>query len=311
MKRLLCCFLAILIGICALSSCEDGGKEGDGIEVICTSFSWYDWARVIVGESDGVTLRLLADGGKDMHSYSPSATDMMAILGCDLLIYGGGVSEAWVEDLAKEGKLRGPLSLMKMLGENVQYLGEHTHEDGHAHGANEIDEHVWLSLSNAMRFCEGITDALCAIDAENAATYRENCAAYTAKLSELDGKFSAMVAASALDGVVLADRHPFRYLFADYGITCHAAFEGCSTESDAGVSTVLSLVEAVNSLSTDAVLVTETSDGRLARTVVESSNAKAAEILTLHSLQSVPDAASESYLSVMEENLAVLAKALD
>ena len=312
MKRILICFLIVLLALSTFSSCSDGGEDDGALLVICTSFSWYDWAREIVGESDGVTLRLLADGGKDMHSYSPSAADMMAILSCELLIYGGGVSETWVEELAEEGKLRSPLSLMALLGEDVKCVEsheehEHSHEE-HAHG--EVDEHIWLSLKNAARFCEAIRDALCRLDAENARTYTENCALYLEKLSALDGEFAALASGAAQKTVLVADRNPYRYLFGDYGILCHAAFEGCSTESDAGVSTVIELSKTLDALGLGGVLVTETSDGRLARTLVENSAAKNAEVYVLHALQSVPDAENTSYLAVMQENLGVLQEVL-
>ena len=313
MKRILICFLVILLALSVFSSCADRGGDDGALLVICTSFPWYDWAREIVGESDGVTLRLLADGGKDMHSYSPSAADMMAILNCELLVYGGGVSEAWVEDLAKDGKLRSPLSLMAELGEDVKYVEghdehEHSHEE-HAHG--EADEHIWLSLKNAARFCEAIRDALCRLDAENAATYTENCESYVAKLLALDGEFEALVSGAKQKNVLVADRNPYRYLFGDYGIICHAAFEGCSTESDAAVSTVIGLSKTLEALELKGILVTETSDGRLARTLVENTTAKNAEIYVLHALQSVPDPENTTYLAVMEENLGVLQNLLD
>ncbi len=301
MKRFLVCLLAILMLLSVLSSCAERREEDGELLVICTSFSWYDWARQIVGESEGVTLRLLVSGGKDMHSYSPSTADMMAILRCDLLIYGGGVSEAWVDGLAAEGKLHTPLSLLALLGEDVKYIEPHGE---HAHGA--VDEHIWLSLRNAALFCESIRGALCRIDAANAETYTENCALYLEKLSALDREFSALAEGAAQKHVVVADRHPYRYLFEDYGIACHAAFEGCSTESDASFSTVISLSEAMDSLALDGILVTETSDMRLARTVRENTVAKGAEIYVLHSLQSVTDAENTSYLAVMEENLKVL-----
>ncbi len=310
MKRFLACLLAIFLGLTAFCSCgEHRGEDGE-LLVICTSFSWYDWAREIVGESEGVTLRLLTDGGKDMHSYTPSAADMMAILTCDLVVYGGGVSESWIGDLAKEGKILAPLSLMEVLGEDVKCLVEHEHGEDEAHAHSDVDEHIWLSLKNAVRFCESIRDALCRMDAANAETYEKNCAAYTQRLTALDGAFAALVEHAERDEVVVADRYPYRYLFEDHGIVCHAAFEGCSTESEAGIARVIELSETFAALAPEGILVTETSDGRLAKTVLENASS-GAEILVLHSLQTVADADAVTYLSVMEENLRVLEKVLD
>jgi zinc transport system substrate-binding protein len=45
---------------------------------------------------------MLLDNGVDLHSYQPTADDMIKISSCDLFIYVGGESDAWVEDALKE-----------------------------------------------------------------------------------------------------------------------------------------------------------------------------------------------------------------
>ena len=313
------CLLAILMIMGCLSSCAERVGEGK-LSVVCTTFVQYDWARKILGESDGVSLTLLVSGGKDMHSFEPSAADMVRVLESDLLIYTGGVSEAWVDELAARGELKRPLSLLDCLGNDVKYVEytegmEHTHGgEGHSeHGAEhthgEVDEHVWLSLKNAARLCERIADELCELDAENVEVYRANCARYISELLALDGEYALAVAGAAHKTLVVADRHPYRYLFDDYGISCHAAFAGCSTESEASFATVVFLAGKVDELDLSGVIVTESSDGRLAKTVVESTAAKNAEIYTLHSLQTV--SSTESYLGVMRENLETIKKILN
>jgi zinc transport system substrate-binding protein len=60
------------------------------------------------------------------------------------------------------------------------------------------------------------------------------------------------------------------------------------------------------------VIVTESSDQKLARTVIEQGHTDA-EILVLDSMQSVTDAdaaAGATYLGIMEQNLSVLKQAL-
>ena len=77
--------------------------------------------------------------------------------------------------------------------------------------------------------------------------------------------------------------------------------------------TVVSLAEKLDTLDLSAVLVSETSDKTLAKTIVENSKTKDQEILVLDSIQSVTADQAEkgiSYLSIMEKNLAVLRSAL-
>ena len=47
-------------------------------------------------------LTMLLDNGVDLHSYQPTADDIVKIANCDLFIYVGGESDAWVDGALKE-----------------------------------------------------------------------------------------------------------------------------------------------------------------------------------------------------------------
>lgn len=307
MKRILTCLLALLIITGCFSSCARR-SERDGVTVVCTSFVSYDWAREIVGDTDAVSLHLLVDGGRDMHSFEPSAADMVKILESDLFIYIGGPSEAWVEDLVQKNELNNTLSLLGCLNGNVKYI-EHDEGDGHEHLV--MDEHVWLSVTNAIFFSAAIGEKLCRIDPANQAIYEKNLDRYLGELSSLAGEYAWLGTTPNEKTLVIADRYPFRYMLEDNGFSVVAAFSGCSAESEASFATVISLAKVVDEQGLSGVLVTETSDMRLAKTVIESTAAKTAEIYTLHSLQSVLDPEHTSYLAVMRDNLEVLRTVLN
>ena len=111
--------------------------------------------------------------------------------------------------------------------------------------------------------------------------------------------------------MVFADRFPFIYLINDYGLSYHAAFSGCSAESEASFETVKRLADTIDALGLSHILITETSDGSVANTVRDSTGDKNQEILVLNALQSVTgDRLADSYIEVMTENLAILKKAL-
>ncbi len=76
--------------------------EEKKIHVVTTVFPIYDWTREVVGENDNVQLTLLLDSGVDLHSYQPTAADIMKIATCDVFIYVGGESDEWVEDALQE-----------------------------------------------------------------------------------------------------------------------------------------------------------------------------------------------------------------
>jgi zinc transport system substrate-binding protein len=151
------------------------------------------------------------------------------------------------------------------------------------------------------------------IDPENAEAYQANADAYIAQLSALDAEYQTAVDAANVRTLVFADRFPFRYLMNDYGITHYAAFQGCSAESEASFVTIISLANRINQLGLSVVVVTETSDRSIARTVIDSTNARNQRILVLDGMKAVTADDRKNgttYLSIMESNLEVVREAL-
>ena len=287
------------------------------IRIVTTIFPLYDWVRVILGDSAPNTeLVLLQDSGVDLHSYQPTVDDIVAIAACDLFIYVGGESDSWVADALAESTNPDTrvINLLDALGdlakEEALIEGMEAEEEPEE---VEYDEHIWLSLRNARALCGLIADTLAAIDPENSAAYTANAAAYDAALETQDKAYEEAAASAAVHTVLFADRFPFRYLADDYGLSCYAAFAGCSAETEASFETVVFLADKLDELGLSAILQTESADGSIARTIRENTRTKDQKILTMDSLQSFTAADADngaSYLSVMEENLTVLRAAL-
>ena len=292
------------------------------LSVVVTIFPAFDWARQIIGENeDHVALTLLLDKGTDLHNYQPTVEDIYKIATCDLFIYVGGESDRWVPDALAQAanKNMKVVCLLDGLGsaakeeETLEGMEDHEEEEGEDEGP-EYDEHVWLSLRNARTLCAALRDALMAIDPDGGDAYRSNFDRYDAALAELEGRYAAAVDAASRKTLLFADRFPFRYLADDYGLTCFAAFSGCSAETEASFETVNFLVNKVDELELPYILVLEGGETRLAETLVENSAAKNAQVLSLNSLQSVTAKGVEegvTYLDVMESNLEVLKTALN
>ena len=315
-------FLAIMLSLMLLTGlfpCA-GVAESKPLTVVTTIFPIYDWARQIIGENGNTNLVLLLDNGVDLHSYQPSAQDIMTISTADLFIYVGGESDEWVEDVL-ESAMNPDLVAISLTEAMVEDLKEeeivegmqHDHDHEHEH-EDEYDEHVWLSLRNARKLTVAIAEALAGIDAANADAIRENAAAYDAQLQELDAKYTETVENAALKTVVFGDRFPFRYMTDDYGLTYYAAFTGCSAESEASFETIAFLAGKADELNLPAVLTIEGGNHKIADTVISASAKAGRKVLTMNSMQSVTADDVKNgmtYLSIMEENLTVLKEALN
>ena len=338
LAALLCA--AVLLGACGTSggaedSLQTKGAAADGkLSVVATIFPLYDWTKNILGEGTDAELTFLLNSGVDLHSFQPTTSDILKISTCDLFLYIGGESDEWVEAAITEAanpdlvavnllELLGDRAVEEELLEGMQkdeahdHGEEHDHEEEHDHAHEEeaaFDEHIWLSLSNAASLVPQIADALGQVDPDNAAAYKENAAAYCEELEALDTAYREAVAAAANDTLLFCDRFPFRYLAEDYGLTCYAAFQGCSAETEASFETIAFLADRVKELSLSHVLTIEGSEDRIARAVLENAGATgSADILALDSMQATTAQDAEggvTYVSVMEKNLEVLKEAL-
>lgn len=315
--------VALLFSFSVMFTACSGGTSSGKPTIVCTIFPIYDWTREILGEAvEEYELVMLFENGADLHNYQPTVADIASVSTASLFLYVGGESDAWVDGISNSGKegMR-TLALLDLVSgiehDHEHHEGEESCEEpSHNHGKedHEYDEHVWLSLRNATRCVEAISEALASIDPERESVFRANAAAYTEKLEALDARYVQTVADAKRTTLLFADRFPFAYLAEDYGLTYYAAFSGCSAETEASFETITSLSGKINELSLPAVLVIESSDGSIARTVIENAGAKNVKILTMHSCQSVTSkllSEGISYLSVMEDNLTVLREALN
>ena len=327
MKKITALLLALFMLVGALAGCgkQNDTNQTDKLSIVTTIFPEYDWVREILGDkADNAEITMLLDNGVDLHSYQPTADDIVKISDCDLFIYVGGESDEWVEDAlrnAANGNMK-VINLLEVLGDSVKteeivegmQEAEHEHEDAEEHEhEEEADGHVWLSLKNAKMLVRVISKALQELDPDSKDIYAANADAYVKKLSALDAEYQAAVDAASNKTILFGDRFPFRYLVDDYGLRYYAAFVGCSAETEAGFETISFLAKRVDELKLPCVLTIEGAQHKIAETVVRNTTAKNQRVLTMDSMQSTTSKDVKNgttYLSVMEKNLSVLKEAL-
>lgn len=329
MKKYIAILLVAAMATLGISACrkENSNKEtkvqkDSDIKVVTTIFPEYDWVRQIAGEeADQMDITMLLDNGVDLHSYQPTAEDIMKVSDCDLFVYVGGESDAWVDDALKQAKNKDMqvVNLLDVLGNNakeeevIEGMEPEEEKEGGEEEEPEYDEHVWLSVKNAEVLSKAIADALEKADPDHKDIYQENASAYSEKLKDLDAKYQEVVDGASQKTLLFGDRFPFRYLVDDYGLSYYAAFVGCSAESEASFDTISFLANKVEELGLKDIMAIENSNQKIAKTIIENTKEKNQKILTLDTMQSTTSddvKNGTTYLSVMEKNLEVLKEAL-
>lgn len=315
MKKLLAFLLCLVILVSVFSGCKGNDKTDSGkINIVTTIFPIYDWVKNITGDKADVSL--LIDNGVDVHSFQPSALDIVNISGCDMFIYVGGESDNWVEDALSE-RVNKDMVCVNLMDELKEDIKEEEVKDGmpkEKSDDKEYDEHIWLSLKNAEKVCKTVCDKLKKADSKNKKNYEENEKSYINKLNTLDKKFSGVVKKSKTNTMVFGDRFPLRYFVDDYKINYYAAFAGCSAETEASFKTIAFLARKVDEYKLNSIFTIETSDGKIARTIKNNTKSRNQKILKFNSMQSITSKDIKNkvtYLSVMEDNLKVLKQGLN
>ena len=302
MKRFIGLLSVLMVLSLLLLGCSATSGTEKRTSVVTTIFPLYDVTREVVGDDGDIELTCLIDNRVDMHSYSPSSQDILAIAECDVFIYVGGESDEWVADVLAQH----PNERRVVINCFDELQGSLIAEDDP--DEDEYDEHVWLSLRNAVQMVAAIAETIQTVDPAHADGYRANADAYIAQLEALDARYEHELAGLNRT-LLIADRFPFAYLAYDYDLECFAAFSGCSAESEVTFQVVVELADVLVEHGLTHVYVIDGNDPKIAQSIISQAGADGVEILSLNSMQAVTKAdidAGATYLSLMEENLEAL-----
>ena len=165
MKKIFTIFLALTMAVSLFAGCgkknaaENGETDSDKLKIVTTIFPEYDWVKEILGDkAENTDLTMLLDNGVDLHSYQPTADDIVKISDCDLFVHVGGESDGWVESVLKNAANKNVkvINLLEMLGDSVKteetvegmQETEHAHDHSKEVSTFEDDEVQDRSLSD-------------------------------------------------------------------------------------------------------------------------------------------------------------------
>lgn len=303
-----------LISVVMISGCDvnQQNEKNDKITVVTTIFPQYDFFRQIAG--DKINLSMLIKPGNDIHSYEPSPQDIKKINGADMLVYVGGDSDAWIDEIMDSVDMddKVQIGLMDCVStvEEESKKGMTIKEEG-GEEEKEYDEHVWTSPQNAILIVRKLCAALSELDPDNASYYKQNSKEYIKKLEKLDEEFKEVVKQSKRKEIIVGDRFPFRYLTEEYGLDYYAAFPGCSDSTEANAETIAFLIDKVKEDDIPVVFHTEMSNEQVCDAICEQTGAKSEQLNAVHNISDDDFKAGVTYIDLMEHNVEVLKEALN
>ncbi|PRY24951.1 manganese/zinc/iron transport system substrate-binding protein [Aliiruegeria haliotis] len=275
------------------------------ISVVATTGMIADTAARIGG--DLVKIRGLMGPGVDPHGYRQTRTDIVAITKADLVLWHGLYLEAQMEDFFHKLGKRG----------NVVAVAEGLPRDkllSHPDYDDKFDPHVWMVPTLWADVIPVIRDALSATLPDHAETFAANAESFRTEVLAMGDYAAAATATIPTESRVLVTAHDaFSYFGAAYGFEV-MGIQGISTESEAGLNRIGTLVNTLVERRIGAVFVESSVSDRNIRALIEGAAAQGHTVSIGGELFSdamgTPGTYEGSYLGMIDHNVTTITRAL-
>ncbi|MDA0814285.1 MAG: zinc ABC transporter substrate-binding protein [Verrucomicrobia bacterium] len=296
-------FLALL----ALSGCsEQTESSANGYRVAATVGMIADIVREVAGPHAGV--EGIIGEGVDPHLYKPTSNDVKALQSADIIFYNGLMLEGKMGDVLV--RLAGSGKRVSAVTEVILEQSDYVITDEEEH----YDPHVWMDVRGWMEAVKVVEKALSEYDPSHADSYRENAAAYLDQLEKLNDYAVSSISSIPESKRVLVTAHDaFNYLGRAYGVEVRG-IQGMSTESEAGVKDIETLVDFLVTRQIPAVFVESSVSDKNVRALLEGAAAKGHQVVIggeLYSDAMGPAGTYEgTYIGMIDHNITTITRAL-
>ena len=292
--------LAILGAASLVSSTADDSEE---LNVVTSFYPLAYLAKSIGGEN--VTVSTLIPYNMEVHSWQPSASDILQADMADVFIYNGAGLEPWIENEIIPIIDHNEKIILETTAE--MHLEEGHEEDGHDHG--DQDPHTWISPFMARMQAEAIYLALVEADSANASYYGQRWVQLDSLLEELDDLYLERLASTQFH-TIFVTHTAYSYLAERYGFEQEGIL-GISANEQPSTGTIADLAdrmveEEIYTLFLDPVF----SDDYIQtlKSEVEDMTHASVSILKLYLMTGPTE--DMDYLEQMESNLENLVQGL-
>ena len=285
-------YTALLLAGLVLGGIPAGAR--DKIKVVASFSILGDMVRQVTGDLADVTTIVGPDA--DAHVYTPNAADAKAVADAEVIFANGLGFETWSQTLIETSGTKAEVSVAT---DGITPL----RVDG------EVDPHAWNSLTNGMKYVASIAESMAEIDPENAAAYKANARAYTARLKELHDRALGQLKRLPADQRTVVTAHDaFGYLEATYGLTFLAPV-GIDTDAEPSARDVARLIDHLKQVGAGALFVENITSPSLVQQIARETGIRIGGRLFSDALSERGGPAT-SYEKMFEHNLETLIQAL-
>ena len=284
--------IAVIAVIFFVTGCGTN-KNSDKLKIVTSFYPMYIDAINIAGNIPNVeVVNLTQPQTGCLHDYQLTTEDMKTLETADIFIVNGLGMENFMD---KVTSARSDLKIIDASKSEEIYLLK----DG-----DEINPHVWMSITYAMHQVKAITKQLCETDPDHADAYKQNALNYLEKLTDLRDEMHL-----ALDNLpnkdIVTFHEAFPYFAAEFKLNIVAVIER-EPGTEPTPQELAETIQKINSLPVKVIFTEPQYSPKAAETI---SRETGAQIFTLDPIVTGNES-PDAYLDKMLQNMLTLVKAL-
>lgn len=288
---------SVLLSIFGLIHCKNKPSKPstDKVKVVVTIPVLAAFARQVGG--DRVQVTTLLSPGASPHTFEPTPSQARAAAQADLVVRIGLDADRWIHGLLPKNV---PLITATEL-EGIELITENSHEEREAHPHHSANPHIWLDPAYAKIICSAIAEELGRIDPRAQSVYEKERDRYLTELDSLHIRIEAAVAEFGSKKYV--SLHPAWIYFALRYSLERVAVIVSSPGKEPTPRHLQEVIESIKRTGARAVFAEPQLSPKAAQVIAKEAGV---EVLFLDPLGKQ----NESYIKLMDRNLAVLSEAM-
>ncbi len=314
----------MLIAGCSPDGTEAEKEQGSQLKIYTSIYPLQYFVERIGGEH--VDVQSIIPPGADGHTYEPTTKELIKIAESDMLIYNGAGFEGFIDKAKKSLDQQDVVFVMaseqihsEKEGEDAHHdeedsEGEDAHHDeedheGEEHNHEGEDPHFWLDPVQAIQMADTIKHEIIELRPEWKDEFEANFGSLKSDLQELDGQFEKVAKEAERKEFIVA-HSAYGKWEERYGLK-QISISGLSPSHEPTQKEAQKIIDYAREHDVRYIIFEKNYTSNVAEMIRKEVDAEVLYLSNLESLTEEQLDAGEDYMSIMEENIRTLKKALN
>ncbi len=264
--------LIISVGVVALTTST---PKSNKLNLVATIYPLAYVSQEIGG--DYVQVTQLVPSNTEIHSWEPSASNIVATEDAEIIVYNGGGADQWMENDILNSLTQNTERIVIDSTQGLTLVANQDHDAGEEHG--NYDPHTWVSPYMLKLQSEKIYSALVQADPAHQDYYTQRWQTLEGKLTQLDTEYNEGLAQVNKTSIFVS-HEAFGYLASSYGFEQHGVI-GLSADEQPSTNTIAKLVSEMESHQIYVVYVDPVYSNEYAQTIKNEVEAQTGHNVTV------------------------------